>query len=124
MFSPTEYSFVGLNEQEAIKKFGEDNIEVYHREVTPLQFSIVKGNMKTAYMKIICHRGDNERVLGMHYFGPSADEVIAGYAVAMKLGLKKEHLDSSIGIHPSVSEDFFNMEITKRSGENYAKTEC
>jgi len=36
VFSPTEYSFVGLNEQEAIKKFGEENIEVYHREVTPL----------------------------------------------------------------------------------------
>ena len=36
VFSPTEYSFVGLNEQEAIKQFGEDNIEVYHREVTPL----------------------------------------------------------------------------------------
>jgi len=60
----------------------------------------------------------------MHYFGPSADEVIAGYAVAMKLGLKKQHLDSSIGIHPSTSEDFFNMDITKRSGEDYSKTEC
>lgn len=36
VFSPTEYSFVGLNEQEAIKQYGEDNIEVYHREVTPL----------------------------------------------------------------------------------------
>ena len=32
VFSPTEYSFVGLTEQEAIDKFGEENIEVYHRE--------------------------------------------------------------------------------------------
>ena len=36
VFSPTEYSFVGLNEEEAIKKYGDDNVEVYHREVTPL----------------------------------------------------------------------------------------
>jgi pyruvate/2-oxoglutarate dehydrogenase complex dihydrolipoamide dehydrogenase (E3) component len=36
VFSPTEYSFVGLNEQEAIKKFGEENVEVYLRELTPL----------------------------------------------------------------------------------------
>jgi len=75
-------------------------------------------------MKVICHKSDGERVLGMHFFGPSADEVIAGYAVAMKLGLKKEHLDSSIGIHPSTSEEFYNLDVTKRSGENYAKTDC
>lgn len=113
-----------MNEQEAIKKFGDDNIEVYHREVTPLELSIVKGNLKSAYMKIICHISDSERIIGMHYFGPSADEVIAGYAVAMKLGLRKQHLDDSIGIHPSTSEDFFNMDITKRSGQDCAKTEC
>jgi len=121
VFSPTEYSFAGLNEQEAIQEFGEDNVEVYHREVTPLQFSIVKGNTKSSYMKVICH---GERVVGMHFLGPSADEVIAGYAVAMKLGLKKEHLDCSVGVHPSTSEEFFNMDVTKRSGEDYIKTDC
>lgn len=98
-------------------------MEVFHREVTPLQFSIVKENLKTAYMKVITHI-ESDKVLGMHYFGPGADEVIAGYAVAMKLGLKKEHLDSSIGIHPSTSEEFFNLDVTKRSGDDYAKTEC
>lgn len=36
VFSPTEYSFVGLSEQEAIQEYGDDNVEVYHREVTPL----------------------------------------------------------------------------------------
>jgi pyruvate/2-oxoglutarate dehydrogenase complex dihydrolipoamide dehydrogenase (E3) component len=44
VFSPTEYSFVGLNEEEAIKKYGDENVEIYHREVTPLQYSIVKHN--------------------------------------------------------------------------------
>lgn len=60
----------------------------------------------------------------MHYFGPSADEVIGGFALAMKLGLTKEQLDDSIGVHPSVSEDFFNLEVTKRSGEDFTKTNC
>jgi thioredoxin reductase (NADPH) len=44
VFSPTEYSFVGLNEEEAIKKYGDENVEIFHREVTPLQYSIVKNN--------------------------------------------------------------------------------
>ena len=121
VFSPTEYSFAGLSEQEAIQEFGEENIEVYHREVTPLQFSIVKENEKTSYMKIICH---GQKVIGMHFLGPSADEVIAGYAIAMKLGLTKAHLDASVGVHPSTSEEFFNMEVTKRSAAPYKKTDC
>lgn len=124
VFSETEYSYVGLNEEEAIKKFGDENIEVYHREVTPLQFSIVSGNTKAAYMKVIILKTNNDQVLGIHYMGPSADEVISGYAVAMKLGLRKEHLDSSLGVHPSTSEDLFNLEVTKRSGEDYSKTDC
>lgn len=53
IFSPTEYSFVGLSEEEAAKLYGADNIEVYHREATPLQYSIYKKNTKTAYMKVI-----------------------------------------------------------------------
>jgi glutathione reductase (NADPH) len=63
-------------------------------------------------------------VVGIHYFGPGADESIAGYALAMKLGLKKKHLDFSVGIHPSTTEDLFNLDVTKRSGEEFRKTEC
>lgn len=86
---------------------------------------MVKSNTKSSYMKLIClKKGDSEPVVGMHYFGPSADEVIAGYAVAMKLGLTKEVLDASVGVHPSTSEEFYNLEVTKRSGEDYAKTSC
>lgn len=95
--------------------------------MTPLQYSIVKGNLRTSYMKVISLLNTKEgtqRVIGMHYVGPSADEVIAGFALAMKLGLTKEDLDASFGIHPSTSEDFFSLDVTKRSGKDYAKTEC
>jgi len=43
-------------------------------------------------------------VLGLHYAGPNAGEVMQGYAVAMKIGLTKEQLDSTIGIHPTCAE--------------------
>ena len=75
-------------------------------------------------MKLVCLKNEENKVIGLHYFGPSADEVISGYALAMKLGLKKELLDQSFGIHPSTSEDLFSLEVTKRSGESYSKTEC
>jgi len=123
VFSPTEYSFIGLSEEEAQKAYGADSIDVYHRETTPLQYSIYKQNTKLAYMKVIVLR-DSLKVLGMHYFGPAADEVIGGFAVAMKLGMTKHDLDSTIGVHPSTSEDLFNLDVTKRSGEEFRKTEC
>jgi len=62
--------------------------------------------------------------VGIHYFGPQAEEVIGGYALAMKLGAVKRDLDFGVGIHPSTSEDLFTMDITKRSGEDFRKTEC
>jgi len=124
VFSTVEYSYVGLNEEEAIDKYGEDNIEIYHREVTPLEVSIYHANFTTAYMKIICERNEEEKVIGMHYLGPCAGEVINGFALAMKLGIRKADLDGSIGIHPTVGEDMFNLDVTKRSGKDYIKTDC
>jgi len=133
VISPTEYSYVGLSEAEAIAEYGKDGIEVYHREALPLQLALYKANSKIAYMKVITTRskddenalkGADEKVLGIHYFGPAADEMIGGFAIGMKLGMTKRDLDSTIGVHPSVSEDLYNLEITKRSGADFRKTDC
>jgi thioredoxin reductase (NADPH) len=74
-------------------------------------------------MKVIVQIS-TDKVVGIHYFGAAADEVVGGFSVAMKLGMTKADLDSTIGIHPSISEDLFNLDVTKRSGEEYRKTEC
>lgn len=60
-----------------------------------------------------------DKVLGLHYAGPHAGEVMQGFAVAMKLGLTKQQLDSTIGIHPTCAEELTMMEVTKESGEDY-----
>ena len=104
VFSPIEYSYVGLSEEEALTKYGADDVEVYHRETVPLQYSIYKENTKVAYMKVITAKtlkegadelphGSNEKVVGIHFFGPAADDVIGGFAIAMKLGMTKRDLD-------------------------------
>lgn len=122
-----------MSESEAITAYGADGIEVYHREAVPLQFSLVKSNTKVAYMKVITTRaaegdavlkGSDEKVLGVHYYGPGADEMIAGLAVAMKLGMTKRDLDMTVGVHPSTSEDLYGLDITKRSGADFRKTDC
>ena len=65
-----------------------------------------------------------ERVLGFHVLSPNAGEITQGYGVAMRLGATKEDFDGTIGIHPTVSENFTTMYNTKSSGVNVATQGC
>lgn len=83
-----------------------------------------EGNDKKirAYFKVITDKAGN--VVGMHYAGPNAGEVMQGYAVAMKVGLTYERLVRTVGIHPTVAEEFVNVKVTKSSGESPEKGGC
>ena len=71
------------------------------------------SNYRTAvYAKAIVHK-KSDRVIGLHYAGPNAGEVMQGYAVAVGAGLTKQQLDASIGIHPTCAEELTSMEVTK-----------
>ena len=59
-------------------------------------------------MKIIVEKG-SDKVLGMHMMGSDAGEIIQGFAAAMKCGVTKAQLDSTIGIHPTAAEEFVTM---------------
>lgn len=60
----------------------------------------------------------------MHYAGPNAGEIMQGYAVAMKMGLTYDRLTRTVGIHPTVAEEFVNVKVTKSSGESPEKGGC
>lgn len=116
VFSPLEYGCVGLSEEVAAKRFGEDNIEVYHTYYKPTEFFVPAKSPGNCYLKVICMRELPRFVLGMHFVGPAAGEVIQGYAAAMKSGLTYDSLENTVGIHPTVSEEFTRLTVTKRSG--------
>ena len=65
-----------------------------------------------------------ERVVGFHLLGPNAGEVTQGYGVAIRLGATKSDFDSTIGIHPTCSENFTTMYSTKSSGVDVATSGC
>ncbi|MBP9838793.1 MAG: hypothetical protein KBC84_08770 [Proteobacteria bacterium] len=111
-------------------RFGHEHVEVYHIKYTPLEEAILDKyredgtNYKVSvYAKAIVHK-ESEKVIGLHYAGPNAGEVMQGYAVAMKIGMTKQQLDSTIGIHPTCAEELTNMTVTKESGLPYEKTSC
>ncbi|NXO76049.1 TRXR1 reductase, partial [Sitta europaea] len=104
VFTPLEYGACGYSEETAVEKFGEENIEVYHSNFWPLEWTVPSRDNNKCYAKIICNIQDNERVIGFHVLGPNAGEVTQGFAAAIKCGLTKEQLDSTIGIHPVCAE--------------------
>jgi len=84
IFTPLEYGTVGISEEVAIKKYGEDNVEVFHAFYKPTEFSVPQRSVKNCYVKVISKREGPQKVLGMHFIGPQAGEVIQGFATALK----------------------------------------
>lgn len=124
VFTPLEYGAIGYSEEDAIAKFGEENIEVYHQNFWPLEWTVAHKPHDVCYAKLICNKADKERVVGFHVAGPNAGEITQGYAIALKLRATKNDFNNVIGIHPTNSEIFTTMNITKASGGDIAGAGC
>lgn len=84
VFSPLEYGCVGLSEETAIMLHREEQIEIYHAYYKPTEFFVPQKDVDRCYVKVVALRHDDQRVLGMHFVGPNAGEVIQGFAAAIK----------------------------------------
>ncbi|MGD9945272.1 MAG: glutathione-disulfide reductase [Burkholderiaceae bacterium] len=109
VFSLPNVATVGMSEQQALAS--QQAIDVYVSAFRSLKYVVTQRSDKV-FMKLIVDR-QSRRVLGAHMVGPDAGEIIQGFAAAMKAGITKEQLDSTVGIHPTVAEEFVTMR-TKR----------
>ena len=105
IFSHPNVGTVGLSEEEARAK-GFD-IEIYRSTFTPLKHTLT-GRAEKSLMKLVVDRR-SDHVLGVHMVGPEAGEVIQGFAVALNCNVTKSQLDATIGIHPTLAEEFVTM---------------
>mmetsp|Transcript_32649 Transcript_32649/g.53988 ORF Transcript_32649/g.53988 Transcript_32649/m.53988 type:complete len:490 (+) Transcript_32649:168-1637(+) len=124
VYTPLEYGAIGLSEEDAIKVYGENNIEVFHSYFKPLEWTLPHRGDNACYAKLVCHITDSMRVVGFHVCGPNAGEMTQGFAVAMKCGATKADFDSTVGIHPTTAEEFTVLSTSKRSGESAEKKGC
>lgn len=104
VFTPLEYGCVGLSEEDAVAKYGQDDLIIYYKNFNVLEYTVPHRDSEQAYMKLICVKSENERVAGFHYCGPNAGEMTQAVAIAMKLGATKENFDDTVGIHPTCAE--------------------
>lgn len=136
VFTPIEYGCVGLSEEAAIAKYGDDDVEIFLSEFSPLEWSACHRQKVPAaraddtdvdlsppcLSKLVCIKSEDLRVRGVHFVGPHAGELIQGMAIAVRLGATKRDFDSTVGIHPTNAEAFTQLSITKRSGKDWVAT--
>jgi len=124
VFTPLEYGCCGLSEEDAIQQYGEDQIEVYHSNFWPLEWTVAHRPDNACYCKLVCLKSEKEKVVGFHYLGPNAGEVTQGFGMALKFGATKEDFNNLIGIHPTTAENFTTLAISKSSGVDASATGC
>jgi glutathione reductase (NADPH) len=105
VFSQPPVGTVGLTELEAREQLGA--VDVYVSSFRPMKHTL-SGREERSMMKVIVERASG-RVVGFHMVGADAPEIIQGLAVALKCGVTKQQLDSTVGIHPTAAEEFVTM---------------
>lgn len=106
VFSHPPMGTVGLSEAQACHRYG-DRIRCYVKRFANLYSSVTRHEQITA-MKLVTLLPD-ERIIGIHAFGIGADELMQGFAVALRMGARKADFDRTVAIHPTVAEEFLTM---------------
>lgn len=106
VFSHPPLGTVGLTEDEARAKHG-DAVKIYQTRFTAMYHAISGRDEHTA-MKLVTV-GAREKIVGCHVIGVGADEMLQGFAVAIRMGACKKDLDDTIAIHPSSAEELVTM---------------
>ena len=98
LFTHPPIGTVGLTEAEARKVYG-DKVLCFETRFTNLFYAPMEHKAKTL-MKLVTV-GPEQRVVGIHVLGLGTDEMMQGFAVALRMGATKADLDKTIAIHPT-----------------------
>ena len=106
IFSHPPVGTVGMSEEEARVVYG-NKVKIYEANFVSLRHSLI-GVSSKAMVKLVC-LGKEEIVIGCHIVGQGADELLQGFAVAIKMGAQKKDLDNTVAIHPTLAEELVTL---------------
>jgi len=81
--------------------------DVYESRFRQLRHTL-SGRQELSYIKLLVNQAD-DRVIGAHFVAPDAGELMQGVAVAMNAGATKRVFDATLGIHPTLAEEFVTL---------------
>ncbi|MCQ2996928.1 glutathione-disulfide reductase [Pseudomonas syringae] len=105
VFSLPNIGTVGLTEEDA-RKAGHE-VRIFESSFRPMKLTLTENQERTLMKLVVDARTD--KVLGCHMVGPEAGEIIQGLAIALKAGATKRQFDDTIGVHPTLAEEFVTM---------------
>ena len=106
IFSHPPMGTIGMTEAEARAEYG-DAVKVYLSRFTAMYYAL--GEKKQPSVMKLITAGDDERIVGCHVIGDGADEMMQGFAVAIRMGATKKDFDDTVAIHPTSAEEFVTM---------------
>jgi glutathione reductase (NADPH) len=106
IFSHPPIGTVGLSEPEAHALHG-DAVRVYQGSFTPMFHALTERKVPAAVKLVTL--GDEERIIGCHVIGHGADEMLQGFAVAVRMGARKRDFDDTVAIHPTTAEELVTL---------------
>jgi glutathione reductase (NADPH) len=106
VFSHPPIGTVGMAEDVAREKHG-DRVKVFTSNFIPLYHSMTRRKPRM-HMKLVTLK-PMQRVVGIHVVGEGADEMLQGFAVAMRMGATKRDFDDTVAIHPTSAEELVTM---------------
>jgi len=106
VFSHPPIGTVGMTEAQARAEYGED-MKVYTSGFTPMYYAL--GDKKQRSVMKLITAGADERIVGCHVIGEGADEMLQGFAVALRMGATKADFDDTVAIHPTNAEELVTM---------------
>jgi glutathione reductase (NADPH) len=106
IFTHPPIGTVGATEAEARAQYG-DAVKVFVADFTPMYHAMTARKTHTD-MKLVC-AGPEQRIVGCHIMGNGADEMLQGFAVAIRMGATKADFDDTVAIHPTSAEELVTM---------------
>ena len=106
VFTHPPIATIGLTEAQA-REVHKDKVKVYTSKFNPMFYALSEHKIAT-HMKLVCV-GDEEKVVGCHMIGQDVDEILQGFAVAIKMGATKKDFDNTVAIHPTSAEELVTM---------------
>jgi glutathione reductase (NADPH) len=111
IFSHPPIGTIGLSEEAAVAEFGAQNLRVYEARFTPMHYAFSQRKPECSMKLVVA--GAEEKIIGCHIIGHGADEMLQGFAVAIRMGATKQDFDDTVAIHPTVAEELVTMRTSR-----------
>tara|TARA_Y100001968_G_scaffold194188_1_gene178128 strand:- start:255 stop:1643 length:1389 start_codon:yes stop_codon:yes gene_type:complete len=108
VFSQPEIATVGFSEEEAVERYGRNEIKIFRSKFRTMSKSLSKkgGN---CLLKLIIRNG-NKKIVGCHMIGEHSSEIIQMAAISMNMGATLLDFSKTMALHPTIAEEFVTMQ--------------